>query len=188
MYAELHVGRLGKFGFLADPPQFRVSTQNVATPEGDYLRFVLMFGDDLLYTLDGTMQTLALASSFGDLCDPLFGTVDYAYGPTRYEDEHNLVYYDNFSLMRSRLRGFGWLTIIRKQIATALGGHDGLVHPTFAGVEELAGGGFLLAATHRFNEYGDAARSRLEQFLAPVLVDRVEPTSRNANASSKGKD
>jgi hypothetical protein len=134
-----------------------------------------MFGDDILYTLDGTMQTLALARSFGDLCDPLFGTVDYTFGPTRYEDEHNLVSYDNFSLMRSRLRGFGWLTITPRQVVTALGGHDGLVHPTFARVEELAGGGFLLAATHRFNEYGDAARSRLEQFSHPYLSIASSP-------------
>jgi DDE domain len=135
----VQVGPVGKSGFLADSPQFSVMTQNVVLPEGKWLRFGLMFGDDLLYTLDGTTQATALAESFGDRCDPLFETVDYAYGPTRYEGEHNLVSYDNFSLMRSRLRGFGWLTIIPKQIASTFGGHDALVHSTFSRVTELKG-------------------------------------------------
>lgn len=173
-YAALEVGRVGKSGFWAGSPQFSVLTQNVVLPEGRWLRFGLMFGDDLLYTLDGTMQTTALAESFGDLCDPAFGIVDYSYRRTRYEEEHGLVDYDNFSLMRSRLRGFGWLTIIPKQIASAIGGHDALVHPTFARVTELKCGGYLLQATHQFNKYGDDARARLAQFFAPYLVDTVK--------------
>jgi hypothetical protein len=76
---------------------------------------------------------------------------------------------------RTVLRGYGWVTVVPRELVRRLGGGSALGDAFFE-VRELGSGGAMLRATERPDEFGPAPARRVLDALRPVLppgLDRV---------------
>jgi len=80
---------------------------------------------------------------------------------------------------RQVLRGYGWVTVVPKEIAMRLGGARAMAATgAFAETRDLDGGGLWLRATASFGDYDLEAATRVARALADVLpAGRPVPSS-----------
>jgi hypothetical protein len=72
---------------------------------------------------------------------------------------------------RSRLRGYGWLTICPQELGDELGGESYFTASNaFIRVIHLRAGGYWLQATADYSRYDMAAAERVFRTLAPILI------------------
>lgn len=89
---------------------------------------------------------------------------------------------DSAALRESRfvLQGYSWVTVISEEVGQRLGGVDGLVASgAFHRVEHLTGGGYLLQATERFEDYQHAQAYQVFRTLASALPRGVPQAPRS---------
>jgi hypothetical protein len=129
----------------------------------------------------GTQQRwLAALHAFADRVNPGYGQIGYHHGggDTAVEEtvdwrafQHNRRQSD-FTIGRSRdtLRGYDWVTIVPQELASTLGGAEGLAATgAFAQVRPLVRGGVALLTTADFRDYTAATAEPAFRTLAPIL-------------------
>ena len=108
--------------------------------------------------------------------DPLYGDVTYDAGLLGETVVEALVgppwvrYADTIGRARQRLRGYGWLTVVPRELAAKLGGAArSALSKAFAEVTELPSGALWLRATDDYFDYDQDAATRVVRALASVL-------------------
>jgi hypothetical protein len=124
-------------------------------------------------------QWLRILLTFADRLNPGFGHLSYPYyGKTALEDSFRSVGYarewrdHEFTVndCRRYLRGYSWVTVVPEELATRVGGAEGLrASGAFFDVRPLAGGGIWLQATQDYRDFDDQALERVFETLAPIL-------------------
>lgn len=128
---------------------------------------------------------------FAAQVDPLYGETNY---DTAMPEARTVIeamvgppwvsYRETVPTARQRLRGYGWLTVVPRELAAAVGGADGLrACGVFAEVTELPSGAVWLRATHRYADYDVRKAEDIVRALASILPPGM-PDDRYARAEN----
>jgi hypothetical protein len=106
--------------------------------------------------------------------NPSFGHVAYQYtlGKTAMETVLGppwLMPKTTLAQSRTHLRGYGWVTVCPKELASSMDVASLRGSGAFHEVEELPGGALWIRATRDFADYGDARVRGVWAALSPVL-------------------
>lgn len=130
------------------------------------------------YGAENQARWLAALSEYADSADPGFGQIAFYHedGQTALEahllDSPRTHWSPTYTVgaCRSMLRGYGWLTIVPKDLADKVGGVARLVATrAFEEVRPLARGGLWLLATKDFRDFGSSELHNVFRALAPIL-------------------
>ncbi|MFG2692340.1 hypothetical protein [Kitasatospora sp. NPDC048407] len=110
--------------------------------------------------------------SVADGTDPVFGSIGHGGDITCTELEHALGLRDlgdTYDDARRILRGYDWITVVPRQLATEHGGAAAFAGSNLSSVDELPSGALWLRATDEFADYRGSAVWAVFQALAPML-------------------
>ncbi|MEZ0108984.1 hypothetical protein ABH920_002994 [Catenulispora sp. EB89] len=115
--------------------------------------------------------------SFAEQVDPLYGETAYDDGmPGAKTVIETLVgppwrsYRDTLPTARRQLRGYGWLTVVPRELVPTVGGIAGLrASGAFAEVAPLPSGAVWLRATEHYGDYSGESAEAIVRALAPIL-------------------
>ncbi|WP_018684443.1 hypothetical protein [Actinokineospora enzanensis] len=89
---------------------------------------------------------------------------------TEFEEEFLLDHRETLREVREVLRGYGWITVLPREIGDRLGGAEVLRETgAFLEVDRLPDGGYWLRATGTYDEYGMPEVEKVFRAVAPAL-------------------
>jgi hypothetical protein len=144
--------------------------------EPDWCRLTFEAPERELADPDTNRGWLKFLRDAADLADPSFGLIDYQYehfGKTATEDTLGPPWLDSHEAnasSREYLRGYGWVTVLARELADRLGGVEALRRTeAFCEVATLSNGGVWCLATDSYSDFDDEALLRVFLAVAPVL-------------------
>ncbi len=155
--------------------------------EGEWSKFVVALQAGSLRLADAGYCTALvdfLASALREL-NPAFARIEHDAFSDWSNVEVALMRDLDESLLEGRdfLRGYAWVTVCPRELATRLGGHEALeASGAFHRVVPVQGGGVLLQASETSSGYTDLVMERVFEALAPVLPGgepRADPAHPN---------
>jgi hypothetical protein len=121
---------------------------------------------------DRQQALVSFLREYASTCNPSFGQVAFEHDKWQTPLETLKGAIPDQEVQKSRLfqRGYSWLTICAEETGQRLGGDIAIRESgAFVEVRHLTAGGYLMLATAKYEDYGQAAAEKVFRALAPIL-------------------